>query len=132
MNDKGMTLIELAVVTVIIGLILGMAGPRFGDTSIRWKLDAAAHQFVGDLARARVEAVKRNEFVYVARTGDTTYEVLHLGPRSVPDDVRFTGPDTVTFAPFGPTVTGATTFEFTLGTHVKGVRVDASGYSSVQ
>ena len=48
----------------------------------------------------------------------------------VPD--HYFGPDTVMFAPFGPTVTGAATYEFTLGTLVKDVTVDASGYSSVQ
>ena len=117
---------------MITSIVVGMAAPRFGDLSVRWRLDAAAQQFVGDLHRARVEAVKRNTFVFVARTGNTTYDVRHLGARSLSDDVSFTGPDTVTFAPFGPTVTGATRFEFTLGTHVKGVRVDASGYSSVQ
>ena len=132
MHDKGMTLVELAVAMLIISVVVGMAAPGFGEVSARWKLDAAAQQFVGDLHRARVEAVKRNTFVFVARTGNTTYDVRHLGARSLSEDVSFTGPDTVTFAPFGPTVTGAATFEFTLGSHVKAVTVDASGYSSVR
>ena len=132
MNDRGMTLVELATAMMVISIVVGMAAPRFGEVSVRWKLDAAAQQFVGDLHRARVEAVKRNEFVFVARTGESTYDVRYLGQRSLSDGVHFTGPDTVKFAPFGPTLTGAATFEFTLGSHVKGVSVDASGYSSVQ
>lgn len=131
-NARGVTLIELLIIVVLLGIITGMAVPRFGSMRLRWKVDSAAQQVVGDLHRARVEAVKRNDMVYLARTGSNTYTIRFLGDHSLPEGVTFTGPDTVKFAAFGPALTGAGTFQFTLGSNSKEVHVNASGFASVQ
>ena len=101
---------------------------------LRWRVSSAAHQLSGDLQRARIEALKRNRSVHVARTGATQYVIQYLGARTLPDGVVFepTSADTVRFAAFGPALTGATVFTVSLGTYQREVEVNAAGYPSVR
>jgi type IV fimbrial biogenesis protein FimT len=131
-GSRGITLIELMIVVTLIGIIVALAAPRFGTMRLQWQVDAGAQQLVGDLSRARVEAVKRNDMVWLAKTSTTGYRIRFVGDRSLPAGVAFTsGPDTVKFAAFGPALTGATSYQLAVGTTTREVRVNAAGFASV-
>lgn len=131
-SNKGMTMIELLIVLTVIGVMVAMGIPRFGTMRLKWQVDAGAQQLVGDLSRARVEAVKRNDTVWLAKTSTTGYEIRFVGSQSLPSGVTFSsGPDTVKFAAFGPALTGAGSFILAVGTNTREVRVNAAGFASV-
>lgn len=133
LERRGVTMIEMLLVVVIMGILMAIVAPRFGNMRLKLQVEAAAQQLVRDLNRARTEAVKRNANVYLAKTSTTAYDLQHVGPRTLPNDVTFaSGPDTVRFAAFGPAITGAATFMLTLSGVVKSVKVNASGFASVQ
>lgn len=126
-------MIEMLLVVVILGILMAVVAPRFGNMRVKYQVEAAAQQLVRDLNRARTEAVKRNANVYLAKTSTTAYDLQHVGARTLPNNVTFSsGPDTVRFAAFGPAITGAATFMLTLSGVAKSVRVNASGFASVQ
>jgi type II secretory pathway pseudopilin PulG len=126
-------MIEMLLVVVIMGILMAIVAPRFGNMRVKYQVEAAAQQLVRDLNRARTEAVKRNANVYLAKTSTTAYDLQHVGARSLPNNVVFSsGPDTVRFAAFGPAITGAATFMLTLSGVAKSVKVNASGFASVQ
>jgi type II secretory pathway pseudopilin PulG len=126
-------MIEMLLVVVIMGILMAIVAPRFGNMRVKYQVEAAAQQLVRDLNRARTEAVKRNANVYLAKTSTTAYDLQHVGARSLPNNVTFlSGPDTVRFAAFGPAITGAATFMLSLSGVAKSVKVNASGFASVQ
>ena len=130
---RGITLIELLLVIVMVGIMSAIALPRFRDMRQRLQLDAAAQQLVRDLNRARTEAVKRNGMVWLAKSSTTTYSVLHIGSQTLPNGVVFqSAPDTVKFAAFGPAITGAATFTLLLDGRTREVALLASGFASTQ
>lgn len=53
---SGFTLVELAVVLAIVGLVAGIAAPRYASAAARYRLKAAAHRIAADLALARIVA----------------------------------------------------------------------------
>ncbi|MBN1663827.1 MAG: prepilin-type N-terminal cleavage/methylation domain-containing protein [Deltaproteobacteria bacterium] len=57
-NHKGYTLIELAVVVFIIGLMLAFAVPRIRDTLLGDALKTAARQLTGAVKELRSDAVR--------------------------------------------------------------------------
>lgn len=126
-------MIEMLLVVVIMGILMAVVAPRFGNMRVKYQVEAAGQQLVRDLNRARTEAVKRNANVYLAKTSTTAYYLQHVGARALPNNVTFSsGPDTVRFAAFGPAITGAATFMLTLSGVAKSVKVNASGFASVQ
>lgn len=130
---RGVTMIEMLLVVVIMGILMAVVAPRFGNMRVKLQVESAGQQLVRDLNRARTEAVKRNANVYLAKTSTTTYDLQYVGARTLPNNVTFSsGPDTVRFAAFGPAITGAATFMLTLSGVVKSVKVNASGFASVQ
>lgn len=128
----GFTLIEALIVVTMIGLVTAIALPKMQSIRQRTQLDSAAQQLVGDLRRAKIEALKRNTKVAVRRTGEATYVLEYLGSRELNDGVTFSGPDSVAFASFGPTLTGPATFNLALGEYTRQVVVTASGLPSAQ
>lgn len=131
--ERGFTLLELAIVIVMFSVLvlIGITGYQAMQRAAR--LDSAAQQVAGDLFLARSEAVKRNEVVWLARTGLKTYEVEHRGERNLPDGVNFVdgSTDTVKFAPFGPSLTGPANFRVQYRGSERIVEVTASGHPSV-
>ena len=93
---RGVTMIEMLLVVVIMGILMAVVAPRFGNMRVKLQVESAAQQLVRDLNRARTEAVKRNANVYLAKTSTTAYDLQHVGARSLPNNVTFaSGPDTV-------------------------------------
>ena len=52
----GVSLVDLAVSVMIIGIITGIAVPRFSSMTQAYSADAAAHRIVSDLTHARRKA----------------------------------------------------------------------------
>lgn len=132
-NRSGFTMLEIIIVLVIAGLIMMFGFPQVGETLRRMELDGATQQLASDLRRARIEAMRRNTSVYVAKTDSVTYEIEYVGDRTLPSDVVFdvSSPDTVRFASFGPTLTGPATYTLSLGGYSGTVFVEASGLATV-
>ncbi len=130
---SGYTILELMVVLVIVALIAQFAFPRYGETVRRMQLDGAANKLASDLRRARIEAMRRNASVYVAKKDSVTYEIQYVGDRKLSSDVVFDGssPDTVRFASFGLTLTGPVTYTLSHGGYSTTVLVEASGMAVV-
>ncbi|MEE8116415.1 MAG: GspH/FimT family pseudopilin [Gemmatimonadales bacterium] len=132
MRRRGFTLIELLIAISVMAILAAIAIPKFASMRLRWSLDGAAQQLIGDLNRARIEALKRNTSVDFDRTGPLGYSIEYLGTRTLPDGVQFTaGPALVIFAAFGPALTGAATFTISLGNLTRDVQLTAAGYAHV-
>jgi prepilin-type N-terminal cleavage/methylation domain-containing protein len=132
-SRAGFTLVETALAIVIAGMLLTIAVPRFTAMRNGLTLDTAAYQLAGDLRRAQVEAIKRNQTVVVAKTGTSTYSITSIGNRSFDAGVSFSAAAmTVSFASFGPPIGGGATFTITGSGRTRTVTVGANGLVTVQ
>ena len=61
MDEKGYTLIELAVVVILLGLIFTIATPRIRESLFRDNLKGATRRIVGMIAELRDEAVREHK-----------------------------------------------------------------------
>ncbi|NLS93371.1 MAG: prepilin-type N-terminal cleavage/methylation domain-containing protein [Planctomycetaceae bacterium] len=52
----GFTLMELVIVTMIIGILSAVAAPRFAEALAEYRVEAAAAQIRSDLTEARLQA----------------------------------------------------------------------------
>jgi type IV fimbrial biogenesis protein FimT len=134
MRRRGITLVEVLIVVVVIALMTVFALPSFNRMRGRWRVETVAQQLVGDLHRARVEALKRNDFVDLDVTGTSTYTIRFLGGRTLPDGAAFAddAPAKVRFAAFGPALTGAATYEVQLDGYAKEIHVNAAGFAAIR
>jgi type IV fimbrial biogenesis protein FimT len=132
-SRRGFTLVEIVIVIVVAGLLMGIAAPRFTTMRNRYRLDAGARQLAGELRRAQTEAVKRNKTIVVAKVNDSTFSMTDVGNRFLESGVKFTAPAmTVSMASFGPPVGGGATFTVTYSGSTKTVTVGNNGLVSVQ
>jgi prepilin-type N-terminal cleavage/methylation domain-containing protein len=132
---RGFTLVETLMVIVLVGMLMAIALPRFRTQRNRYWLDNAAYQLAGDLRRAQIEAIRRNQPVTLERINDSTYNVDFIGDRVLRDKVRFDpglSADSVRLATFGPPTTGARSFVVQLSGTQKTVTVSAAGLVTVQ
>lgn len=127
-NDRGFSLIDLIIVLAVTLVLASIALPPIGNTVRSVRLEATATTLAGDLARARIEALKRNQVVDVTLTSETEYEIEYVGVRTLENGAAFLeGPDLIQFAPFGPMLTGPAEFVLGLGGETRTVSLAASG-----
>jgi prepilin-type N-terminal cleavage/methylation domain-containing protein len=132
---KGMTLLELAVVATIAGLVLGIVLPKMSSVRAQMLLDSTAHEIARDLIRTRGEALKRNEYVSLKRSDDTAYWVRAESRRRLPEGVTFkvaSSVDSVRFAPFGLVDMGVGSLVLQSGPRERRVTVRKTGYVRVE
>ena len=130
---RGFTLAELSLVMLIAGSLMAITVPKAVTLRRQMELDTAAHRLAREIKAAQHEAVRRNTTVSVTLVGNEAYTV---GTRKValPDGLKFLGmtPNTLTFAAFGPVVTGAGTYELKYENARRYVVVNTSGMVTVQ
>jgi prepilin-type N-terminal cleavage/methylation domain-containing protein len=139
-SRRGFTLVEIALVVVIMGMLLAIAAPRFTAMRNGLQLKTAAEQLAGELRRAQIEAIKLNKTIRVSKTSTSTYAVESLTPavtllynRSFEPGVGFAaGAMTVSFASFGPPIGGGAAFPITFGGRTRTVTVGANGIITIQ
>lgn len=132
---QGVTLLELAVVCTMAGLILAVMTPRIQTYRERMAVDSAVHELTRDLGRARIEALKRNEAVTLRLVGDTAYQVRAEAARRLPRGLKFYrggSVDSVRFASIGPVVIGAGSIYVDAGPVRRRVVIRSSGHVAVQ
>ena len=61
MDERGYTLIELAVVVILLGLIFTIASPRIRESLFRDNLKGATRQIVGIITELRDKAVREHK-----------------------------------------------------------------------
>lgn len=79
--QAGLTLIECAITTAIMAIVVGMTVPAFTGARERHHLEGAAAQLETDLMLARSMAVARNEAVRMSfeRTNTSSCYIVHTG-----------------------------------------------------
>ena len=134
-SSRGFTLVETVMVLVLAGLLMGIALPPLQQSRRRYQLDTAAYQLAGDLRRAQIEAIRRNQPVTLERINDSTYNIDFIGDRLFEGSVKFAtalSADSVRLAAFGPPTTGARTFVVQRDGAQKSVTVSAAGLITLQ
>jgi hypothetical protein len=132
---KGLTLLELAIVATLAGIMLGVVAPRIATSYSRLQLDTVAHGMSRDLGRARMTAIKRNQPITVTRLADTAYRVGTEPHRRLPMGVTFKPAGSlavITFSPLGILSTGPGSLTLRTATNSRVVMVWKSGQTSVR
>ena len=132
-SRRGFTMIELLIVLAVMSVLMSIVAPRFNEYRDSWELESAAQQLVGDVHRARIEAFKRNQVVWLTMTSSTAYTTRFLGVSELPGVTTFSSGvgDTVKFTSFGPTLTGPVDLSLQHSGRTMVVRVDAAGGTQV-
>jgi Tfp pilus assembly protein FimT len=62
-NHRGLTILELTIAAVVLGVIVALAAPEFGDTVRRLKFKGKSRDAISDIRLARSDAVsQRSQF----------------------------------------------------------------------
>jgi len=69
-HSRGFTLVELAAVLAIVGILVGIAAPAMTATMKSVQLSSASNDLFGSLLLARSEAIKRSGHVVVCTSAD--------------------------------------------------------------
>ncbi len=129
----GFTLTELTVVLTVIGVLTTMAMPRINDTRDRLELETATHEFARAFSLARTEAIRLNRTVTIHPAGDTAF-VLSTGQQNLPNGAHFTSTpsDSISFASFGPPLSGVGTYEISYKGRTSTIEISAAGFVRVE
>lgn len=79
-RQRGLTLVEAAVVVAIVAITATSAGPGLRRLIERYRLEAAATQLAADLQLARNESIARNRAVRLSWHAASACYLLHTGP----------------------------------------------------
>ncbi|PLY01229.1 MAG: hypothetical protein C0623_05660 [Desulfuromonas sp.] len=71
-DERGFSLIELMVVVAILAAVVAISAPNLKTWQDHSRVNSDARNVLGILQHARIEAVKRNEFVSVVFTNNNT------------------------------------------------------------
>ncbi|MDI6796817.1 MAG: GspH/FimT family pseudopilin [Desulfatibacillaceae bacterium] len=74
-QQKGVTLVELLIVTVIIAIVAGIGVPNMIDYMPRIRLNGAARQIMTDMVVTRMNAVRQNCKAEIKFNTSGTYEI---------------------------------------------------------
>lgn len=75
-SKSGITLIELLIVVVIIGIVTGMAMPRFQNAYDRMKFRSANRDLMSSMKLARSQSIAEKKFVGVYFNVDNNTTIL--------------------------------------------------------
>ncbi|WP_425195924.1 GspH/FimT family pseudopilin [Polaromonas sp.] len=70
-SSSGFTIIELMVAIVVLGVILAFGLPNLREFLVRNQVGTITSEFASDIARARVEAISRNNCVTICMSSNT-------------------------------------------------------------
>lgn len=68
---SGFTIIELLITMVVLGVILALGLPNLREFLVRNQAAAITTEFSSDIARARIEAISRNNCVTICMSSNT-------------------------------------------------------------
>jgi len=97
LNSKGYTLIELTVVVILIGLIIGMVIPRFREAVLTDNLLNSTNKMIGMIKTLRNQAI-REQKVYVLHLDMESNRVWFDSP-SMTDEERARAAETAPALP---------------------------------
>jgi prepilin-type N-terminal cleavage/methylation domain-containing protein len=128
-DQRGITLIEMSVVLLMIGVALGLTAPISRRIIARYELSSAAQTLSSDLAYAKIHAIKSNSITVLRRETEREYRVDDR-PRQLPSMVRFgeASVDSLGFNGLGATIENGIKL-LVLENHY-GERVEVRVYSS--
>ncbi len=78
---RGFTFIELLIVVLVLGIMFAAAVPRFSDSVVRLRLDAAARRIAADLAAAQARAratSSRQTIVFTVPPAGSRYQIVGM------------------------------------------------------
>jgi Tfp pilus assembly protein FimT len=106
---SGLTLAELVLTCTFVGLVVGIAFPRMGDTLDRLRVTQAGHEVAGALTLGRAAAIRRGSYADViideargsVRVEAGSDTLFHRALRDLHRVQLRASKDTITFAPSG-------------------------------
>jgi type IV fimbrial biogenesis protein FimT len=81
-RQAGFTMVELMIAIAIVGVLLGLAVPMFGETVAARRVQGAAQNLAATLRTAQAEAVRRNRAVEVLFTNAQPVSANTVGAAS--------------------------------------------------
>ncbi len=133
-SSRGFTLVEIATAIALVGILAAVATPSIERIGRSLRIEGSAQALVGDLNRARSEAIKRNAGVAVTLAGGSRYRIGGVGLRHLDAEVAFddASPDTIRFNGFGSIMQGREVYTIRLGELERRVVLDAAGQARVE
>ena len=78
-REAGLTLVELLVAIAVLGVLLSIGVPAFGNFAVDSRLASATNRFVSAIHLARSEAVRRNARVTLCPSMDGVFCATGVG-----------------------------------------------------
>ncbi|MBK5186784.1 MAG: type II secretion system protein [Gemmatimonadaceae bacterium] len=69
-SERGFTLVEVLIVLTIVGILLGVAIPRYGSVTGAMKVRSAKQEIASLLSQGRAMAIQTDQTVQVVRTAN--------------------------------------------------------------